>query len=145
MALHGEYAPSTSDWARKQAETIEESGGTEGTSMNGIDVVVLTTLGAKSGKLRKTPLIRVEHDGEYLAVASLGGAPNNPQWYHNVVAHPEVDLRDGERVHSYTARELSGAERSTWWDRAVDAFPNYAEYQTRTSRVIPIFLLTPNS
>lgn len=144
MALQGEYAPSTSAWARKQAEQIEESGGTKNTALNGMPVVVLTTVGAKSGKLRKSPLMRVEHNGEYLAVASLGGAPQNPQWYHNVVAHPEVDLRDGESVGSYTARELpQGAERDAWWERAVAAYPSYADYQTKTSRVIPVFVLTP--
>ncbi|MFW0790366.1 nitroreductase family deazaflavin-dependent oxidoreductase [Gordonia sp. CPCC 205333] len=143
MALQGEYAPSTSDWARKQAETIEKSGGTTGTSLNGMSVIVLTSLGAKSGKLRKSPLMRVEHEGEYLAVASLGGAPKNPQWYHNVVAHPEVDVRDGEQVGSYIAREISGDERDIWWERAVAAFPNYADYATKTSRVIPLFVLTP--
>lgn len=145
MALNGEYAPSTSDWARKQADTIEESGGTSGTTMRGMPVIVLTTVGAKSGKLRRTPLMRVEHDGEYLAVASLGGAPNNPQWYHNVVAHPDVDLRDGEQFGSYRAREISGDERDVWWERAVAAYPDYADYATKTNRVIPLFVLTRQS
>lgn len=112
--------------------------------MRGMPVVVLTTVGAKSGKLRKSPLMRVEHDGEYAAVASLGGAPKNPQWYHNVVAHPQVDLRDGEKFGSYVAREVEGDERDLWWERAVAAYPDYADYQTKTLRVIPLFVLTPS-
>lgn len=141
MPLHGEYAPSTSDWARKQAETYESSGGTEGTSMRGMPVVLLTTVGAKSGKLRKTPLMRVEHDGTYAVVASLGGAPRNPVWYFNIVAHPQVELQDGPAHHDLTAREVTGAEKALWWERAVGAFPDYADYQTKTERQIPVFVL----
>ena len=143
MPLEGEYAPSTSDWAREQAEKIEQSGGTEGTDMQGMPVVVLTTIGNKSGKLRKTPLMRVEHDGHYAVVASLGGAPKHPVWYFNIAANPRVELRDGTEVHDYVAREVFGGEKQTWWDRAVEAYPPYADYQEKTDREIPVFVLEP--
>ncbi|MFI9510868.1 nitroreductase family deazaflavin-dependent oxidoreductase [Nocardia sp. NPDC052566] len=143
MPLSGEYAPSTSDWARKQAEAIENSGGAEGTVLQGKPVIVLTTVGAKSGNLRKTALMRVEHDGEYAVVASLGGAPKNPVWYYNVKAQPHVELRDGEVVKDYTAREVFGEEKALWWERAVAVWPDYANYQTKTDRQIPVFVLTP--
>ncbi|MBT0565241.1 nitroreductase family deazaflavin-dependent oxidoreductase [Williamsia sp. CHRR-6] len=143
MPLEGEYAPSTSDWARDQAERIENSGGTEATELNGMPVVLLTSVGAKTGKLRKTPLMRVEHDGAYAAVASLGGAPKNPVWYHNVIAHPRVELRDGEQVFDMVAREVDGAEKALWWERAVAAYPPYADYQAKTDRSIPVFVLEP--
>ncbi|MEU1982676.1 nitroreductase family deazaflavin-dependent oxidoreductase [Nocardia sp. NPDC019395] len=143
MPLTGEYAPSTSDWAREQAEKIEKSGGTEGTTMQGMPVVVLTTVGNKSGKLRKTALMRVEHDGEYAVVASLGGAPKHPVWYYNVVAHPHVELQDGTVTKDYTAREVTGEEKAVWWERAVAAYPPYADYQTKTDRQIPVFVLSP--
>ena len=143
MPLSGEYAPSTSDWARKQAELIEGSGGTEGTVMRGMPVVLLTSVGAKTGKLRKNPLMRVEHDGEYAVVASLGGAPDNPVWYHNVKANPHVELQDGSAKGDYTARELTGEEKALWWERSVKAFPDYADYQKKTDREIPVFVLTP--
>ncbi|MCP2278940.1 nitroreductase family deazaflavin-dependent oxidoreductase [Nocardia amikacinitolerans] len=143
MPLTGEYAPSTSDWARKQAETYENSGGTKGTSMMGKPVVLLTTKGAKTGKLRKTPLMRVEHDGEYAVVASLGGAPKHPVWYYNIKAEPHVELRDGEVSKDYIAREVFGEEKRVWWDRAVEVWPDYANYQTKTTREIPVFVLTP--
>lgn len=142
MPLTGEYAPSTSDWARKQAELIESSGGTEGTTMRGMPVILLTTLGAKTGKIRKTPLMRVEHDGEYAIVASKGGAPEHPVWYFNVKDHPLVELQDGPVRKDYTAREVSGEERDTWWERAVAAFPDYADYANKTDRLIPVFVLT---
>jgi deazaflavin-dependent oxidoreductase (nitroreductase family) len=141
MPLQGEYAPSTSDWARKQAEEFEASGGTKN-SMNGMSIVVVTSVGAKSGKLRKTPLMRVEHDGEYALVASLGGAPQNPVWYHNLKKNPHVELQDGPVKKDYIAREVSGEERDIWWERSVAAFPEYANYQKKTDRVIPIFVLT---
>jgi deazaflavin-dependent oxidoreductase (nitroreductase family) len=141
MPLQGEYAPSTSDWARNQAEEFEASGGTKN-GMNGMAIVVVTSVGAKSGKLRKTPLMRVEHDGEYAVVASLGGAPQNPVWYYNLKKNPHVELQDGPVKKDYLARELSGDEYKTWWDRAVAAFPDYANYQTKTERVIPVFVLT---
>ncbi|MFE3546920.1 nitroreductase family deazaflavin-dependent oxidoreductase [Nocardia sp. NPDC059177] len=144
MPLTGEYAPSTSDWARQQAETYENSGGADGTSMQGKPVILLTTKGAKTSKLRKTPLMRVEHDGEYAVVASLGGAPKNPVWYHNIKANPQVELRDGTVNKDYTAREVFGEEKAQWWERAVAAWPDYAEYQTKTDRQIPVFVLTPS-
>lgn len=143
MPLTGEYAPSTSDWARNQAELFESTNGAEGNLMQGRPIILLTTLGAKSGKIRKTPLMRVEHAGEYLVVASKGGTPENPSWYHNIVDAPLVELQDGSVRKDYTPRELEGDERAIWWERAVEAFPNYADYQVKTDRLIPIFLLTP--
>ena len=143
MPLEGEYEPSPTDWARKQAELYESSGGTAGLTIQGKPVVVLTTVGNKSGKLRKTPLMRVEHDGRYAVVASLGGAPQHPVWYHNVVAEPHVELQDGPVRQDMTAREVFGAEKDEWWARAVEAWPAYAEYQEKTSRVIPVFVLEP--
>jgi deazaflavin-dependent oxidoreductase (nitroreductase family) len=141
MPLQGEYAPSTSDWARNQAEEFEASAGTKN-GMNGMAIVVVTSVGAKSGKLRKTPLMRVEHDGEYAVVASLGGAPQNPVWYYNLKKNPHVELQDGPVKKDYLAREISGVEYNLWWDRAVAAFPDYADYQKKTDRVIPVFVLT---
>lgn len=143
MTLTGEYAPSPSDWAREQAELFESSGGAEGNTLQGVPIIVLTSVGARTGKLRKTPLMRVEHDGEYAVVASKGGAPNNPVWYHNVMANPHVELQDGAGRRDYTAHEVSGAERETWWARAVEAWPAYADYQRKTDRIIPVFVLTP--
>jgi len=143
MPLDGEYAPGTLDWARKNAEQIMASGGTEGTVMRGMPVVLLTTVGAKTGKLRKTPLMRVEHNGEYAIVASLGGAPKNPVWYYNVVKNPRVELQDGTATGDYEAREVFGDEKAQWWERAVAAYPDYADYQTKTDRQIPVFVLTP--
>jgi len=143
MPLTGEYEASPSSWARNQVEAYEGSGGTEGTELQGKPVVILTSVGAKSGKLRKTPLMRVEHDGEYAVVASLGGAPKNPVWYYNLTDNPHVELQDGPVRKDYVARELKGAERDAWWERAVAAWPDYAEYQKKTDRIIPLFLLTP--
>jgi F420H(2)-dependent quinone reductase len=142
MPLSGEYAPSTATRARTQAEKYEASDGAEDNTIIGLPVVVVTSIGAKTGKLRKTPLMRVEHDGEYLAVGSLGGAEKNPVWVYNVRANPLVELQDGAEKHDYRARELAGDERAVWWERAVEAFPNYAGYQRKTSRLIPVFLLT---
>ena len=142
MPLSGEYAPSTAGWARRQAERYEATGGAEANTIQGIPIIVLTTVGAKSGRLRKTPLMRVEHDGEYVVVGSLGGAPKHPLWVHNVRTNPLVELQDGTEKHDYTARELDGAEREQWWARAVGTFPNYAGYQKKTDRLIPVFLLT---
>ena len=142
MPLTGEYEPSTSDWAREQAERYESSGGTEGTELRGMRVILLTSVGAKSGKLRKNPLMRVEHDGEYAVVASLGGAPKHPVWYHNLKANPHVELQDGPVKHDYTAREVTGDEKAVWWERAVAAYPDYADYQQKTDRQIPVFVLT---
>ncbi|HEY3438100.1 MAG TPA: nitroreductase family deazaflavin-dependent oxidoreductase [Actinotalea sp.] len=143
MPLTGEYAPSTSAWAREQAERFEASGGTEANTLRGRPIIVLTSVGASSGKLRKTPLMRVEHDGEYLVVASKGGAPQHPTWYHNLVANPHVELQDGPVRKDYLAREVTGPQREVWWERAVAAWPDYASYQTKTDRLIPLFLLTP--
>ena len=143
MPLSGEYEPSTSDWARENAEKYMESGGTDGTELQGKPVILLTTVGAKTGKIRKTPLMRVEHGGEYAVVASLGGAPKNPVWYHNIKAHPRVELQDGTVNKDYEAREVFDDEKAAWWERAVTAWPDYANYQTKTDRQIPLFVLTP--
>lgn len=143
MALQGEYAPSPSEWVRDQVELYESSGGTEGTTLRGMPVVVITSRGATSGKIRKTPLMRVEHDGSYAAVASQGGAPRHSTWYHNLKAHPEVELQDGPVKKRYVAREVEGEEKSIWWKRAVDAFPDYASYQEKTDRAIPVFVVEP--
>ena len=143
MPLNGEYEPSPLDWSRDQVTLYESSGGTDGLTLRGRPVIILTTIGARTGKLRKTPLMRVEHDGEYAVVASLGGAPKHPVWYHNLVAHPRVELQDGPAKREYQAREIFGEEKAAWWDRAIATWPDYAEYQTRTTRQIPVFLLTP--
>jgi deazaflavin-dependent oxidoreductase (nitroreductase family) len=119
-----------------------ESGGTEGTELQGRPVILLTTIGAKSGKIRKTPLMRVEHNGEYAVVASLGGAPKNPVWYYNIKANPRVELQDGAETHDYDSREVFGDEKAAWWERAVAAWPDYANYQKKTDRQIPVFVLT---
>ena len=145
MPLSGDYEPSPWDWVREHADQIMASGSTEGVDMKGKPLVLLTTLGAKTGKIRKTPLMRVEHDGQYAIVASLGGAPKHPVWYHNVKAHPRVQLQDGAVTRDYEAREVFGDEKALWWDRAVKAWPDYAEYQTKTDRAIPVFVLTPIS
>ena len=143
MPLQGEYEPGTADWVNEQVETIEKSGGTEGTTMRGKPVVVLTTQGAKTGKLRKFALMRVEHEGSYVAVASKGGAPTNPVWFNNLVAHPHVEVQDGPHKADYSARLLSGEERQTWWERALEVWPDYADYQEKTDREIPLFVLEP--
>jgi F420H(2)-dependent quinone reductase len=141
MSLEGEYAPSPAQWVRDQVERIESSGGADGTVMRGMPVIVMTMRGAKSGKLRKVPVMRVEHDGVYAAVASLGGAPRNPLWYANLVADPHVLLQDGPVRREMTAREVHGPEKALWWERAVEAFPDYATYQAKTDRQIPVFVL----
>jgi deazaflavin-dependent oxidoreductase (nitroreductase family) len=143
MPLTGEYEPSAASWARDQVDLYERSGGTEGTDMQGKPVIILTSLGAKTGKIRKTPLMRVEHDGQYAVVASLGGAPKNPVWYYNLTENPQVELQDGPVKKDYMAREVTGQERETWWERAVAAWPDYAEYQKKTTRTIPVFVLRP--
>jgi len=143
MPLTGEYEPSTSDWARKQAELYEATGGAEGGDLRGMPVVVLTTVGAKSGKLRKTALMRVEHEGVYAVVASLGGAPKHPVWYFNLKADPHVELQDGPTKRDYLAREVTGDEKAAWWERAVAAYPPYDDYQRKTDRLIPVFVLEP--
>ncbi|MYW01914.1 nitroreductase family deazaflavin-dependent oxidoreductase [Streptomyces sp. SID3343] len=141
MPLEGEYEPSPDKRAREQVELYESSGGKEGTTMRGLPVVILTTVGAKSGKLRKSPLMRVEKDGAYAVVASQGGAPKHPVWYHNLVADPRVELQDGAVRRDMIAREVTGAEKGPWWDLAVEAFPDYADYQKKTDRQIPVFVL----
>jgi F420H(2)-dependent quinone reductase len=145
MPIDGEYEPSPRQWVREQVERMESSGGTEATTLldTGLPVVIVTNLGAKSGKVRKTPLMRVEHEGKYAAVASLGGAPKNPLWYYNLLANPRVVLQDGPTTVDLIAREISGDERAQWWDRAVAAYPPYAEYQAKTTRRIPVFVLEP--
>jgi len=145
MSLNGEYEPSTAQWVRDQVDEYEGSGGTSGTMMRDMPVIIVTTVGAKSGKVRKVPLMRVEHDGEYAAVASMGGAPKNPVWYNNLVADPRVELRDGEVAQPMTAREVTGAEKAIWWERCVAAFPDYADYQAKTERSIPVFVLSPRT
>jgi deazaflavin-dependent oxidoreductase (nitroreductase family) len=144
MPLSGEYAPSTSDWARQQAEQYEATGGADSGNLQGMSIIVLTSVGARTGRLRKTALMRVEHDGEYAVVGSLGGAPKHPVWVYNLRRQPHVELQDGSQKHDYQAREVEGDERAIWWARAVEAFPPYAEYQEKTDRVIPVFLASPS-
>ena len=145
MPVEGEYEPSTAAWVRDQVELYESSGGTQGTTLRdtGLPVVIVTNLGASSGKLRKTPVMRVEHGGRYAMVASKGGAPAHPLWYYNVRAHPQVELQDGPRKQDMVAREVSGEERAEWRKRAVATYPPYADYQKRTAREIPVFVLEP--
>jgi F420H(2)-dependent quinone reductase len=145
MSLLGEYLPSPSQRSRDQVALYESSGGTEGTTLRGMPVIVLTSKGARTGKIRKTPLMRVEYDGRYAVVASQGGAPTHPVWYHNLLANPRVELQDGPVKHQYDAHEATGSEKQEWWTRAVEAFPDYAEYQRRTDRQIPLFVLEPVS
>ena len=143
MTLHGEYEPSPEKWVRDQVETYEASGGAEATTLRGVPVVVVTSLGARSGRLRKNPVMRVEHDGRFALVASKGGAPSHPTWYHNLVAHPGIELQDGADRRDYTVRVAEGEERAAWWERAVQVWPDYADYQTRTDREIPVFVAEP--
>src|SRR4249920_2941619 len=143
MPLSGEYEPSTSAWSRKQTELYETTNGEEGGDLRGRPVIVLTSVGAKTGKIRKTALMRVEHDGVYAVVASLGGAPKHPVWYYNLKSHPHVELQDGATKLDYTAREVAGDEKAIWWERAVATWPDYAKYQTKTDRQIPVFVLEP--
>ena len=141
MPITGDYEPNTMDWVRNQVEKYEASGGTDGVMLKGMPCVIITMMGAKSGKVRKIALMRVEHDGVYAAVASLGGAPKNPVWYNNFVADPHVELQDGTQKWDMVAREITGDEKATWWERGVAAYPPYAEYQAKTDREIPVFLL----
>lgn len=145
MPLTGEYEPSPIGWVREQVERYEASGGTDATTLRdtGMPVIVVTNRGAKTGKLRKTPLMRVEHEGKYAAVASMGGQPTHPVWYHNVRAHPLVEVQDGTLRQDMVAREVTGTEKAVWWARAVAAFPPYADYQQRAEREIPVFVLEP--
>ena len=143
MPLTGERVISPEGWVRDQTEKILETGTTEGVEVFDRPIVLVTIRGAKSGKLRYTPLMRVEHDGRYGLVASKGGAPEHPLWYHNLTANPHVELQDGTVTKEYDARELSGDERAEWWERSVAAYPPYAEYQEKTDRQIPVFVLEP--
>jgi F420H(2)-dependent quinone reductase len=143
MPLTGEYAPSTSAWARKQAEAFEASDGAKANELQGKPIIVLTSVGAKSGKLRKNALMRVEHEGAYAVVASKGGAPEHPNWYHNLVANPQVELQDGAVKRDYLAREVTGDEKALWWERATQVWPQYDGYQAKTDRPIPVFVLEP--
>jgi deazaflavin-dependent oxidoreductase (nitroreductase family) len=143
MSLSGEYEPSPEKWVRDQVAAYESSGGTESTTLRGVPVVVVTSVGARSSKLRKNPVMRVEHAGSYALVASKGGSPEHPTWYHNLVAHPRVELQDGPDRRDYTVRVADGEERAEWWRRAVEVWPDYAEYQTRTDREIPVFVAEP--
>ena len=143
MPLTGEYAPSTSPWAREQAELYERTNGLEGNDLRGRKIIVLTTLGAKTGKLRKTALMRVEHEGRYAVVASMGGAPKHPVWHHNLTAHPLSELHDMDAQRDYRARALEGDERAEWWQRACAVWPDYEQYQQKTERVIPVWVLEP--
>ncbi len=142
-ALEGEYEPSPHEWVRNQVAEYEASGGERANTLRdtGLPIIVVTSRGNKSGKIRKTPLMRVEHDGDYALVASLGGAPQHPVWYHNLKADPEaVVIQDGPEPFDARVREVSGDERDEWWKRAVEAYPPYAEYQERTEREIPVFV-----
>ncbi|QOD94097.1 nitroreductase family deazaflavin-dependent oxidoreductase [Chryseoglobus sp. 28M-23] len=141
MPLTGEYAPSTSEWAREQAELYERTNGQEGNDLRGRRIIVLTTLGAKTGMLRKTALMRVEHEGDYAVIASKGGAPEHPVWHHNLAAHPLCELQDMAEKHDYRARLVEGDERAAWWARACAVWPDYATYQTKTDRQIPVWVL----
>jgi F420H(2)-dependent quinone reductase len=143
VPLQGEIEISPTDWVRDQTQKIFETGTTESVDIKGRAVILLTTRGVKSGKLRKVPLMRVEHDGSYAIVASLGGAPKHPVWYFNVKAEPLVELQDGTRTADYRAREVTGDEKAIWWERAVAAYPDYADYQKKTTRQIPVFVLEP--
>ncbi|MCR2785100.1 MULTISPECIES: nitroreductase family deazaflavin-dependent oxidoreductase [unclassified Microbacterium] len=143
MSLNGEYLPSTSTWARTQAEKYEASGGTEANLLQGVPIIVLTSVGAKTGGLRKTALMRVEHDGRYAVVASKGGHPQPPAWYWNVRKNPRVRLQDGAVARDYLARELDGQEYAQWWQRAAAVWPAYDDYQTKTDRRIAVFVLEP--
>jgi F420H(2)-dependent quinone reductase len=146
VPLAGDYAPmDPASWVREQIETWERSGGTEGTTLRdtGLPCVIVVNRGARSGQLHRTPLMRVEHEGSYLAVGSKGGAPKNPAWVANLRHDAEVEVWDGQQRGDYIARELEGDERAAWWERAVAAFSNYADYQQRTDRLIPVFVLEP--
>jgi F420H(2)-dependent quinone reductase len=145
MPLTGDYEPSTAEWVRKQVETFEATDGREANLLRGRPIIVLTSIGAKTGKLRKTPLMRVEHDGSYAVVASKGGAPNNPVWYANLLANPLVELQDGAVKKDYIAHLAEGAEYDEWWARANETWPDYASYQEKTERKIPVFVLVASA
>ena len=145
MTLQGNYEPSPAGWVRDQVATYERTAGAEANTLRdtGLPIIIVTTRGNKSGKIRKFALMRVEHEGEYALVASMGGAPKNPVWYYNLKADPEaLVIQDGPEPFDATARELSGDEYKIWWERSVAAYPDYADYQVKTDRVIPVFLAT---
>ena len=144
MAITGTYVPSTSKWVRDQVEAYETSGGTKANTLleTGIPVIIVTMRGASSGDVRKIALMRVEHDGEYALVASMGGAPKNPVWFRNLVADPNVTIQDGPEPFDAVVREVDGDERAAWWDRSVAVYRSYADYQAKTTRVIPVFVAT---
>ena len=144
MTSEGEYAPSPLKFAADQVALFESSNGAEGNTLQGVPVIILTTRGGKTGAIRKSPLMRVEHGGKYAVVASMGGAPKHPLWYRNLVAHPDdVRLQDGANVYDMRARVLTGAEKAEWWARATEVWPAYNDYQARTERIIPVLLLEP--
>jgi F420H(2)-dependent quinone reductase len=145
MPLTGTYVPSTTDWVREQVETYEASNGLEANTLRdtGIPIIVVTSKGAATGNLRKFALMRVEHDGEYALVASIGGAPQNPSWYHNLAAEPMCEIQDGPAPADFTTRIVEGDERDIWWERAVEVFPTYTQYAAKTERTIPVFVATP--
>ena len=146
MADKSEYVPSPRDWVREQVEAYEASGGTKANTLRetGLAIIVVTTIGRNTGAVRKVPLMRVEHDGEYALVASVGGAPKHPVWYHNLVERPDdVAIQDGPAPFAVTVREIHGEEKVTWWERSVAAYPPYADYQAKTDREIPVFLASP--
>jgi len=145
MPITGEYEPSTSPWVANQVAEYEASGGTRANTLRdtGMPIIIVTMLGAKSGKVRKIGLMRVEHGGEYALVASKGGHPEHPGWYLNLLAHPHVMIQDGPEPHDFTVREVEGDERQVWWDRGVAAFPTYAEYARKTDRLIPVLVASP--
>jgi len=143
MPLTGEYEPSTAGWARKQTELYEATDGRQGGDLRGRPIIILASLGARTGRLRKTALMRVEHDGVYAVVASQGGAPRHPVWYYNLTKNPHVELQDGAVKRDYLAREVTGDEKALWWERAVATWPDYAKYQLKTERRIPVFVLEP--
>jgi deazaflavin-dependent oxidoreductase (nitroreductase family) len=143
MPLIGEFEPGTSAWSREHVELYESTNGEQRGDLRGKPVIILTSVGARSGKLRKVALMRVEHDGVYVVVASLGGSAHNPDWYHNLKKNPHVELQDRGTKRDYIAHEATGDEKATWWERAVKAFPDYARYQTKTTRQIPVFVLEP--
>jgi deazaflavin-dependent oxidoreductase (nitroreductase family) len=148
MTIDGEYEPSPWEWVSEQVETYERTGGREANTLRdtGLPIIIVTTRGAKTGRVRKTPLMRVEHNGEYALVASMGGAPKNPVWYFNLKAHPDdVVIQDGPEPFAAEIREITGDERAQWWERAVAAYPPYAEYQERTERTIPVFVAAPRT
>ncbi|MGH3370081.1 MAG: nitroreductase family deazaflavin-dependent oxidoreductase [Nocardioidaceae bacterium] len=143
MTLQGDYVPSPNAWVREQVELYESTGGVEGSTLRGVPVVIITSVGARSGKVRKTPVMRVEHEGRYAAVASQGGDPKHPTWYFNLLANPRIEVQDGPEPRPFVAREVGGAEKATWWQRARAVWPAYADYQQRTEREIPVFVLEP--